>query len=79
MDIRDIPDDSRLGVEEQARENWIFLRLGYLHQVVRFNRANGRADLTDKERAFLRKAQVQERTVIPTLRHAWTRSMLKWN
>ena len=81
MDTRDIPNNARLRAEEQARENWIFvsLKLGYYHQVARFNGANERADLTEKERAFLRKAQEQAHTVIPALRHAWTRSMLEWN
>ena len=70
---------SSLGVIEQAREKWIFVRLGYYHQVVRFNRANGRPDLTAKEREFLMKYQAQARTVIPTLQNQRTRQMLEWN
>ena len=70
---------SSLRAIEQAREKWIFVRLGYYHQVVRFNRANGRPDLTAKEREFLAKFQAQARKVIPTLQHPRTRRMLEWN
>ena len=70
---------SSLGVIEQARERWIFVRLGYYHELVRFNRANGRPDLTAKEREFLTTYQAQARTVIPTLRNPWTRQRLEWD
>ena len=65
-------------VSEETREKWIFARLGYYHELLRFNGANGSPDLTAKEREFLRKYQAQARTVIPMLQNPWTRRRLEW-